>query len=98
VANLLAHRVFLLTKRFLLRGRYVTVVELRHCPLFSADSPIFTVQLMCLTLRNFAFPQLAINSPILVLQTIIDLFATWVILPPIPSHRVHHCDPSERDA
>jgi len=30
VANLLAHRVFLLIKRFLLRGRYMTVIELRH--------------------------------------------------------------------
>jgi hypothetical protein len=65
---------------------------------FTADSPIFAVKLAGLAFRDFAFPHLAIDAPILVLQTIIDLFATWVILPPIPSHRVHHCDPSERDA
>ena len=79
MANLSAHCIFLLIKRFLFRGRYVTVVELRHCPLFPADSPVFAVKLTCLTLCNFALPQFAINSPILVLQTIIDLITTRVI-------------------
>ena len=99
VANLSANRVFLLIERFLLRGRYMTVVELRHCPLFPADGPIFAVKLMCFTLRNFAFVKLAINSPILIFQTIIDLITTWVITFPFrPSHRVHYGDSGEHDA
>ena len=99
LADLPADGVFLLIERFLLGGRDVAVVELRHRPLFLADSPILAVKLAGLAFADFAFPHLAIDAPILILQTIVDLGASRVILLPLRlGHGVRHGDAGERDA
>ena len=85
LADLPADGVFLLVERFLLAGRDVAVVELRHRPLFLADRPILAVKLAGLAFGYFAFPHLVIDAPILILQTIVDLSASRVILSPTVS-------------
>jgi hypothetical protein len=93
MANLPAHGVFRLVERFLLGGRNVAVVELRHRPLFLADRVILAVKLAGLAFRDFAFPQLAIDAPVLVLQAIVDLGAPRMIfLPLCLGHGVCHGD------
>ena len=92
-ADLPADGVFLLIERFLLGGRDVAVVELRHRPLFLADRPILAVKLAGLAFADFAFPHLVIDAPILILQTIVDLGASRVILLPLClGHGVRHGD------
>ncbi len=84
LADLPADSVFLLVERFLLGGRDVAVVELRHRPLFLADRMILAVKLAGLPFGDFALPQLFIDPPVLVLQAVVDLgaprwfFSHWV--------------------
>ena len=80
LADLPADGVFLLVERFLLGGRDVAVVELRHRPLFLADRMILAVKLAGLAFGDFALPQLFIDPPVLVLQAVVDLGAPRVIL------------------
>jgi len=82
LANLPAHLVFLLVERLLLQRSNVPAILARHVPFFLADLTIFSVKLVGLPVRNLAFLELAINPPVLVLQTIIYLFPAGMILSP----------------
>src|SRR5262249_43195902 len=104
LADLPADGVFLLVERFLLGGRDVAVVELRHRPLLLADRVVLAMQLLGLALGDFALPQLAVDAPVLILQAVVDLGAPRVVPLPlglgrgachVTCHGACHGDPGE---
>jgi hypothetical protein len=87
LAYLSAHVVFLLVERALLQLGNVPAILGRHIPFFLADLTIFPVKRGGLPLGNLAFLKLAINPPVLVLQTIIYLLPAGMILSPVARDR-----------
>ena len=71
--NLPADCVLLLIERFLIGSRDMAVVEFRHRPFLVSDCSILRVQTLRLSSGYLTLSTLGIDTPVLILQTIIHL-------------------------
>jgi hypothetical protein len=83
LADLSANPVFLLIQRVLLLFGDMASVLARHIAFLLANLTIFMVQLLRLSFVNLTFSVLSVDTTVLVLQTTINLGATWVIVRPL---------------
>src|SRR5579864_7563510 len=88
LADLFADAIFLLIQYCLFRLGDVAAVLSGHIAFFLADSMVFLVQRLGLRLAHFAFFDFVLDTLVLVIQPVVDLFTARMILLPCC---VGHC-------
>ena len=76
MADPTAYMIFLVVERPLLLPGDMPMILRSHIPFFMTDLVIFTMQTVCLVSADLTLSFFAVDSPILVVQAMIDFGAT----------------------